>query len=140
MLTNREKRLKQILDTHPSIFKTQGAIVSGWRYRDGKTFGPYYRLVWREDGQQKSFHLGGEGDLVEFARQYLRVLRAPRRREQAIERTMCRLRAARREALGRVDKELSMIGLRRKGSEIRRLHPASKLATRSPGPPKEESS
>jgi hypothetical protein len=109
-MTNRTEILKQVLSANSSLFKTQGAIVSGWRYRNGKRYGPYFRLGWRDDGRQKSFHLGSEGYLVEFVRQYLSALREPRRRAQAVKRTICRLRAARRKALERVDQELFKIG------------------------------
>ena len=36
--------------SRPDLFARQGAVVAAWRRREGRRFGPYYHLKFREDG------------------------------------------------------------------------------------------
>jgi hypothetical protein len=47
-----------ILAARPDLFSRHGAIVATWRRRGARTYGPYYRLAYREAGRQKSIYLG----------------------------------------------------------------------------------
>jgi len=40
------------------MFARQGSAAAAWRRRGTRTYGPYYRLNYREDGRQQSVYLG----------------------------------------------------------------------------------
>ena len=53
------------------MFRRQGYVTAGYRRRNGKTFGPYYLLSYREDGRLRSIYLGRAGELVDRVRKAL---------------------------------------------------------------------
>ena len=66
----------RLISARPDVFARQGSVTPTWRRRDGKRFGPYYRLAYREDGRQRSVYLG-RGAVVERVRQMLDRLQKP---------------------------------------------------------------
>ncbi len=48
----------RLIAARGDLFRSQGSVVAAWRRRNGKTFGPYYRLSYRQHGRQCSVYLG----------------------------------------------------------------------------------
>ena len=67
----------RLIAARPDIFLRQGHVAATWRRRNGKTFGPYFRLSYRGSGRQNSIYLGRAGALVERVRQALATLQQP---------------------------------------------------------------
>ena len=58
-----------LIAARPDLFSRQGYLTATFRRRQGKTFGPYYLLNYRENGRLQSIYLGRPGELVEQVRQ-----------------------------------------------------------------------
>lgn len=67
----------RLLASNSAAFLRQGSIVVTYRYRDGRKFGPYYCLNYREEGKKRSVYLGRAGELVEQVRQKLEAIQRP---------------------------------------------------------------
>jgi hypothetical protein len=114
--------------THPALaliarraelFARQGSIVAAWRRRGSQTYGPYYRLSYREGGRQRSVYLGREGALVAQLRQELADLQRPLRQYRAVARLERQVKTALRADKGRLNRHLRLLGLRMQGFEVR---------------------
>jgi len=114
--------------THPALaliarraelFARQGSIVAAWRRRGARTYGPYYRLSYREGGRQRSVYLGREGTLVAQLRQTLADLQRPWRQHRAVARLERQAKTALRAEKGRLNRHLRLLGLRLQGFEVR---------------------
>ena len=114
--------------THPALaliarrrelFARQGSIVAAWRRRGLRTYGPYYRLSYREGGRQRSVYLGREGALVAQLRQELADLQRPLRQYRAVARLERQVKTALRAEKGRLNRHLRLLGLRLQGFEVR---------------------
>jgi len=114
--------------THPAlaliarraeVFARQGSIVAAWRRRGTRTYGPYYRLSYRENGRQRSVYLGHEGTLVALVRQTLADLQRPLRQHRAVVRLERQVKTALRADKGRLNRHLRLLGLRLQGFEVR---------------------
>jgi len=114
--------------THPApaliarraeLFARQGSIVAAWRRRGSRTYGPYYRLSYREDGRQRSVYLGREGAVVAQLRQELADLQRPWRQYRAVARLERQVETALRAEKGRLNRHLRLLGLRLQGFEVR---------------------
>jgi hypothetical protein len=57
-----------LLAARPDLFARQGSVVASWRRRGTQTYGPYYRLIYRDERRQRSIYLGRAGGLVEEIR------------------------------------------------------------------------
>jgi hypothetical protein len=108
-----------LIAARPELFCRQGNVAATYRRRNGKTFGPYYRLSYREDGQQRSIYLGRSGPLVEQVRQTLAAYQQPITQHRLCERLMGQVRASLRVEKLRVRALLCPFGLRLKGFEVR---------------------
>ena len=119
-----------ILATRPEHFAQQGSISPCWRRRGDKTYGPYYRLRYRDAGCPRSLYLGRAGPLVDRVRQVLHTLQEPLRRRRALNQLHRRVRGALRVDRRQVDARLRPLGLRLKGFEVRgwRTSPLRTLA------------
>ncbi len=109
----------RLIDARPELFAVRGHVAASWRRRNGKKYGPYYRLAYRLGGRQLSIYLGRAGELVERVRRRLQAVRMPliqRRMFQALER---QIRASLRVCKPRVSALLRPFGLRLKGYEVR---------------------
>ncbi|MEN6452413.1 MAG: hypothetical protein ABFC96_18145 [Thermoguttaceae bacterium] len=109
----------RLLSARPEQFARQGSVVAAWRCRDGKRFGPYYRLAYRDDGRQASVYLGRAGLIVERVRQMLHTLQQPLRKSRMLRRIDRQARAAIRASCARVTALLRPLGLRLRGFEVR---------------------
>ena len=119
---------KESVDQHPAIaliadrpalFVRQGSVNPTWRQRNGKLFGPYYRLSYRDDGRQCAIYLGRDGPLVQRVRQMLQETQEPLRQKRIFDRIEREARSALRANNVRLAMLLRPLGLRLKGFEVR---------------------
>jgi hypothetical protein len=108
-----------LISARPDIFARQGYVAATYRRRNQKTFGPYYRLGYREHGRQRSVYLGREGGLVERVRRMLRALQRPRVERRAIGRLQKAIHASLQSHKNHLATLLRPFGLRLKGFEVR---------------------
>jgi hypothetical protein len=108
-----------LLDARPDIFARRGSVVATSRRRGTRTYGPYYRLSYRDGGRQQSIYLGRASELVEQVRRKLDALQKPLRQRRAIYRLRRQVSAALRVQKTRLDARLRHFGLRLKGFEVR---------------------
>ena len=109
----------QLLDARPDVFRRQGYVVATYRRRNGKTFGPYYVLNYRENGRQLSVYLGRPGSLVDEVRQKLHDLQSSLAQYRQITHLQRHARVALRAEKAKLDTLLRPYGLRMKGFEVR---------------------
>jgi hypothetical protein len=109
----------RLLAAQPELFLQQGSVIATWRRRNGKTFGPYYRLSYRSGGRQYAIYLGRTGALVEQVRDTLATLQRPRTERREFKRLERQVRASLRIEKISLRKLLYPYGLRLKGNEIR---------------------
>ena len=97
----------------------QGAVVQTWREYAGRHLGPYFRLIFRQDGRQRSLYLGSDPQFAGVVRDLLEQVQRPLRERRSLQ----RLRAGLERELQRCkiawDAELRPYGLRLKGWEVR---------------------
>ena len=108
-----------LLAARPDLFARQGSVVASWRRRGTRTYGPYYRLIYREEGRQRSLYLGRAGGLVEEIRGRLRRLQAPLRNGRASKRAGRQAATLMRASKARLNLQLPPWGLRLQGFEVR---------------------
>ena len=115
----REHAAVALMAARPDLFARQGSVSATWRQRNGKTFGPYYRLSYRENGRQCAIYLGREGPLVDRVYQQLHTLRHPHRQRLTLQRFDRRIRSDLRANNVRLNALLRPLGLWLKGFEVR---------------------
>jgi hypothetical protein len=122
----------QLIAARGDLFARLGSVVATWRRRAGKTFGPYYSLIYREDGRQRSVYLGRMGAVVQEVRQALSTLQQSIRQLRLVDRLRRQARASLRIHKFRVHALLRPFGLRLKGFEVRgwRTSPLRRLLKR----------
>lgn len=103
----------------PHLFSRQGSVAVSWRRRGARVYGPYYRLIYREESRQRSLYLGRVGALVEEVRQRLATMQAPRRARRLAEQRRRQAAAALRASKAHVNLGLRAWGLRLQGFEVR---------------------
>lgn len=108
-----------LITARPDIFTRQGSVSPTWRHRNGRAFGPYYRLSYRDDGRQCAIYLGRDGPLVQRVRHLLQKTQNPLRQKQIFDRIERETRAALRTNNARLAMLLRPLGLRLKGYEVR---------------------
>jgi hypothetical protein len=108
-----------LLAARPDLFARQGSVVASWRRRGTRTYGPYYRLIYRDERRQRSIYFGRAGGLVEEVRGRLRALQAPLRDRRAVQRTRRHAAALMRASKARLNLQLRPWGLRLQGFEVR---------------------
>jgi hypothetical protein len=111
-----------LLAVRPDIFTRQGSVAATWRCRGARTYGPYYRLAYRDSGRQTSIYLGRDGqtsNIVQQAREKLAALQKPFRHCRALDRLRRHAAAALRLHKAKLDAQLRPFGLRLKGFEVR---------------------
>lgn len=115
------------------LFAHQGTLVADWRRYRGRRLGPYFRLAWREDGQQRSLYLGRSLPLARNVNRVLDTLQQPLRQQRCLRRLASRARASLRAERARCNQLLAPLRLYFKGSEIRGWSASIRLIP--PGPP-----
>jgi hypothetical protein len=108
-----------LLAARPDIFARQGSVVPTWRRRGTRTYGPYYRLSYRDAGRQQSLYLGRAGELVQQVRRKLDALQNPLRQRRALDRLRRHVSASLQVQKTRLDARLRPFGLRLQGFEVR---------------------
>jgi hypothetical protein len=111
--------LRRWLANRATALSRQGYVVETWRSYGGRRLGPYYRLRYREEGQERSLYLGRDAAFAEEVRGRLRDLQAPLRSKREGDKRYKRERAYLRRLKARWEEELRKIGLRLKGFEVR---------------------
>lgn len=111
----------------PELFMRQGAVVAAWRTYRQRKLGPYFHLVFRDEGRQKSIYLGRPGPLVDEVRQLLAAVQGPLRRRRQFDRTRRQAMAAFRLSNLNLGRLLAPLGLRMKGLQIRGWHNLPRL-------------
>lgn len=109
----------RLIDQRPRLFAQQGAVVATWRKYKDRRLGPYWRLVYREGGRQRTVYLGRFGPLVRQVRARLRNLQAYRDMRRAIDRSIRAAKAALRDARRDLARHLRRWGLHLAGYEVR---------------------
>ena len=108
-----------LLASRPELFAAQGHVAAGYRTRNGRKLGPYYRLAYRENGRQHSIYLGRPGELVDRVRRRLGELQRQRIQFRALRSMERQVRASLRVEKRHLASLLRPYGLRMKGMEIR---------------------
>jgi hypothetical protein len=111
----------KLIAARRALFARQGSVVATWRRRGPaqKLYGPYYSLIYREDGRQRSVYLGRVAALVQRVRGLLAALRKPLVEFRLFERLRRQGQAALRAQKLRTAALLRPLGLRLKGFEVR---------------------
>ena len=117
----RLERVRLYIKLHLRQFITQGSVIAGWQESGGRRYGPYYRLVHRQDGRQQTLYLGKSQWLADEVRKLLAIVRKPLRDARAYKRLQASARAGLRKAKAELRRQLARFGLRLKGFEIRGL-------------------
>ena len=114
----RFDRAHTFILANPRLFATQGSVVATWRVRDGKRFGPYYRLAYRRGGRQRSIYLGPR-PVADRLREFLAQLQRPHHRHRLYKRLQTQVRASLRQAKKQLAQQLASLGVTSKGYEFR---------------------
>ncbi len=109
----------RLIAARPEVFYRQGHVAAGYRRRNGKTFGPYYRLSYRLDGRQCSIYLGRSGKLAGQVRKALGAIQKPLAQRRFFNQLERQIRASLRVQKLRMGALLRPFGLRLKGYEVR---------------------
>jgi hypothetical protein len=108
-----------LIAARPDLFARQGRVAKTWRHERGRRFGPYYRLVYREEGGRRSLYLGGDGPVVEQVRRELDCLQLPWRARRERQQLSDHAAAALRAQKTALHAALRAVGLRLQGYEVR---------------------
>jgi hypothetical protein len=109
----------RLIAARPDVFCRQGHLAASYRSRNGKTFGPYYRLGYRIDGRQYSIYLGRSEKLAERVRQALGAIQKPLAQRRLFNQLERQIRSSLRVEKLRLNSLLRPFGLRLKGFECR---------------------
>lgn len=109
----------RLIDSQPHLFARQGAVRPTWRYSNGRRRGPYFELVWREQGRRRHLYLGREGPQVDKVRRVLESLQHPLRQARVLDSVRRQARASFRAHKFDLRRHLAGVGLYLKGNEIR---------------------
>ena len=109
----RWENVRQLLDDRRSVFARRGSVVATYRRYRGRRLGPYYALIFREEGHrrdpQRTVYLGGNAELADAVRRVLTKTQAPRNQIRD-ERRAQRRRIAQTEAqLRTIDRTLAAV-------------------------------
>lgn len=91
-----------------------------WRSSGGRTFGPYYRLVYRKEGRRRSIYLGRSAALAEEVRALLATLQTTLNEEREWRQMRRAVKKALRAQKAAWGAELAKYGFELKGYEVRR--------------------
>lgn len=119
LVAQRRITVARFISEHANDLVWQGSIINSYRLRQGRRLGPYFKLVCRRDGRQRSVYLGNDAVFREEVSLQLERLQAPVLRGRALEALSQTVRAQARLAGRMLDRELAKHGLVRQGHEIR---------------------
>jgi len=115
----KRQRIIEFISEHTEIFSRRGAVVETWREYAGRRQGPYFSLIFRQAGRQRSLYLGSDPQLADEVRKLLKRAQAPLRERRVRERCRAGMEAELRRYKAAVDAELRPYGLHLKGWEVR---------------------
>ena len=118
---DRLERVSAALVDRRELFVRQGAVVATWRPYKGQRLGPYYRIVYREDGRPRSIYLGASAWLARQVRSLLTRLQTPLRESRALKRVLGTVRASLRRHQRQAKSLFARLGVRLRGFEYRGL-------------------
>ncbi len=113
------RRALEFIERQPELFRMQGSVQKSWRRYQGKRTGPYFRLVFRQEGRQRSIYLGAKSDDIVLLRRVLHELQSETRMARTVARSRKETRQALRRARAELNENLQSIGLFMKGGEVR---------------------
>ncbi len=108
-----------LIRDRPDLFCCQGSVQTTWRSYRGRRLGPYFRLSYRIDCQQRSLYLGADQKTVAIVREALAVAQQHHREQLSLAQCRQAVRSALRETRRQFNDELTSVGLHLKGTEIR---------------------
>jgi hypothetical protein len=112
--------IASIVLSQPEIFSRQGFVTATYRTRRGRTFGPYYRLAYRDQqNRQRSIYLGRSAELAGLVKSLLAKLKTPLRRRRECRGIRVALLANLRTHIKRWKDDLAAYGLYLKGFSVR---------------------
>jgi len=130
----RTKAIERWIATHRNELSRQGVVVATYRSYRGRKLGPYFRLAFRRgDGRQRSIYLGASAELAQHVRGLLQECQAGLREQRERDRVRKLLRTELKKAKALWRDELSKLGLRLQGYEVRGWRGAPRAQTREPG-------
>jgi hypothetical protein len=118
-VAQRRFAVARFFSEHENDLVRQGSIIRSYRLRSGRRLGPYFKMVCRRGGRQRSVYLGSDEDFMEEVRVQLEQLQAPGRRRRELEASCRALRAQARQVRQALSTELAKHGLVTHGHEIR---------------------
>ena len=115
----RERKLAKFFERHANLLRRQGSIQGTYRRMHGVRYGPFYRVILRVDGAQRSVYVGGASSLVDEARSRLAELQ--HEKQGRIESLQRRREGKRlmRQLRRQIDHLVRREGLFLKGTELR---------------------
>ena len=119
LVAQRRIAVSRFISEHGSELVRQGSIIRSYRLRRGRRLGPYFKLVCRWAGRQRSVYLGSDEVFREEVRMQLEQLQVPGRQRRALEACCRAVRAQARQARQALSAELAKHGLLTHGHEIR---------------------
>jgi hypothetical protein len=108
-----------LIRDRPDLFCCQGSVQTTWRSYRGRRLGPYFRLSFRVDGQQRSLYLGADQKTAAIVREALAAAQQHHHERLSLARCRQAVRSALRETRRQFNDELASVGLHLKGTEIR---------------------
>jgi len=115
----KRQALTKFLADHADILSRQGSVRATWRAYQGKRLGPFFLLVYREAGRQRSLYIGADPALAEEARRKLADMQAPLRAEREFDRHLAQLHQDFQEQKHVFARHLQQFGLYLKGTQVR---------------------
>ena len=112
-------RAIHLITSRPDIFARQGSVRPRCRGAVARKRGPYYDLIWRQNGHRHVVYLGPEGPLVEEVRHILQTLQLPLRRHRAYVQLQRSIRSALQGHKAQLDRQLRKRGLFLNGYQVR---------------------
>lgn len=109
----------RLIKDRRALFTKQGTVVETWRRYRGQKRGPYYRLAFRDGGQQRSIYLGTCKERADRVRAVLISLQESNAVENALKKVRAQVRGQLRKHKQTWERLLQERGLQLKGFEVR---------------------
>jgi hypothetical protein len=115
----KRQSILRFISGHAETFGRRGTVVQTWREYAGQRLGPYFSLIFRQDGRQRSLYLGSDTQFADEVRELLEQAQRPLRERKAAERRRAHVESELQQYKAALDAELRPYGLRLKGWEVR---------------------
>jgi hypothetical protein len=128
----KRREVFAFLAAHGVLLAAQGSVQESYRLYKGRKLGPFFRLSFREAGQQRSLYIGRDQALAAEIKAQMQKLRAPRAHARQLERCLADCRGSLKVAKLEFRRRLEAEGLRLQGNEIRGWRTQRHLASVPP--------